>query len=152
MRAATPAIAHGSRRVGHVVDEGVDHPVGAAGVGQQAADHGAERDEQTDAADGRPDAGLEAVIVSAKASPPTTPSTQRAQDEGQERVHLQPGDQHDDDGDAQDRGEDELEVTGVAGDLLGGGEHGHDEASWALEVETALGVERGEEFGDHRRR
>ena len=68
--AATPAIAHGSRRPDTRSTIACDDPVGAAGLGEQPADHRAERDQQPDAADGRTRRRWwKLVTMSARATP-----------------------------------------------------------------------------------
>ena len=91
---------------GHPVDERGDHPVGAAGLGEQAADHRAEGDQHARRCRrSRRRRSVKLVTMSLNASPATTPEHRRAQDQRQERVHLQPGDEQDDDGDAEQGGE-----------------------------------------------
>ena len=107
--------------------DGVDDAVRAAGVRQQPADHGPQRDQQPDGAHGRPHARGEAV--DGLGDPQTGDHTEGrgAEDEGQERVHLQPGDEHDDHGDGDHRRDDQLRVAGRLDG--GGGEQMHPEAS-----------------------
>ena len=88
MMMATSAIAHGTSRVGRPRQQLVDHPVRAAGVGQQLAQHRAERDEQPDLLQRGADAGLEVGDDLRQRDAGGQPDERRADDQREERVHL----------------------------------------------------------------
>ena len=100
---ATSAIAHGTSRGPARGDQGVDDPVGAAGLGEQLAQHRAERDEQADLHQRGADAVLEVRdhvrAADAGGEAGAAPSRATARGTGAGRT----GDQHDDQRDAERR-------------------------------------------------
>lgn len=98
-----------------LADEPADDLVGPAGVGQQLADHRPEGDEQPDTAGRRPEAVGERRDDLVRRHRRDRTEHGSAQDEGEERVHLEARDEHDDDGDGQCRGKQQLSVAGIRG-------------------------------------
>ena len=87
MIAPTSAIAQGSVRVLDAADDGVDDLVGAAGVGEQLAEHRAERDQDADAGGGVAEALGEAGDGRRSIGTPGDDADgQRAEDQREERV------------------------------------------------------------------
>ena len=75
--APTSAIVQGSAARAGAADQGVDDPVGAAGVGEQFAVHGAQRNQDADAGDGVAEALEELAMAAATASPAIPATTRR---------------------------------------------------------------------------
>jgi hypothetical protein len=109
---------------GHPVDDCADDALGAAGVREQAADHRAQRDQDADAADGGTDAVGEAGDRGAGPQAGDDAQDRRAQDEREEGVDLQPGDEHHDGGDAEQRRDGQQGVA-VGRGRCGCGEQDH---------------------------
>ena len=107
-------------------DQRRDDAVGAAGVLEQLADHRAERDEDADRAGRGAEPGHEALDGVARRHRRHGAEHRRAEHQGQERVHLGPGDEHDDGEDAQDARRDELRAPGVHRGFVGEREAGGD--------------------------
>ena len=100
--AAMAAITHGRPPGPDPADHRRDDAVGPAGVLEQLADHRPERDEDADRAGRRAEPGDEALDGVARRHRRHRAEHGRAEHQGQERVHLGPGDEHDDGEDAED--------------------------------------------------
>ena len=119
--APTSAIAQGRVRVLDAADDGVGDLVAAAGVGEQLAEHRAQRDQGADAGGGVAEALEVAGDGRRDGQPGDAGDHERADGQREERVHLEAGDQHDDQRDADQRRHDERPA----------GETGGAVAAWA---------------------
>ncbi len=93
-------------------EDRVDDLVRAAGVGEQLAEDGAERDEDADTRDGRAETRGEARYRLRRRGAGERTERQGADGQREERVHLELGDEQDDDGDARQDGDAQLRVAG----------------------------------------
>ena len=95
---------------------GVDDLIGATGVREELCEHRTERDQDPDSGRGAAEPVGERLQYIRNRLAGNNSHCEPAGHERQERVHLGDGDQHDDDGDADERGEDQLPP---GGDRLG---------------------------------
>lgn len=91
-----------------MADDGVDDLVGAAGIGQEFGEHGTEGDEDADTCGGAPEPVGERLQDRCQVLAGDHTNRQLAKDQGEERMQLHHGDQHDDHRDAREEGENEL--------------------------------------------
>ena len=104
-----------------VSDDGVDDLVGAAGIGEQFGEHRAERDQDADARRGGAESVGERRRGRREVLARDDAHGQGAEDQGEERVQLGDGDQHDDQRDTGQRGQDQLPAGGDGLGQLGVG-------------------------------
>jgi len=90
----------GQGAFGRPADDGVDDLVRPTGVGQQLGEHRTEGDQRADAGGRVTEAGREALDDVVDVLAGEDAHRQSAEDQRQERVHLGPGDQYDDQSDA----------------------------------------------------
>jgi len=99
---------------GESVGDPVDDVVGPTRVGQDLAEHRAEGDEDAHCSGGAAEPVGEAGQRGRRGDPRDGGQRRGAEDQREERVHLQPADQHDDDGDPGEARQDQLAVPGRA--------------------------------------
>jgi hypothetical protein len=129
-----PGEGPGQDTFGDPVHRRRDDPVGATGVGEQPADHRAQGDEEPHAADRRAHPCLEALDGLLRAHLGYQAEHCGAEDEREERMHLQDGDEHHHGADAEQCREDE---DGVARRVCRGGSD-HGAPPWATDDGTTI--------------
>lgn len=110
--AAISTIAHGIPRRLRLREDGVDDLVGAAGVREELAEYGAERDQDTHARGGGTEARGETGDDLVERSTRDRSQDERSDGQRQERVELGLRDEQDDDGDAREDGDPQLGMVG----------------------------------------
>ncbi|CAM5708589.1 hypothetical protein SBADM41S_00884 [Streptomyces badius] len=109
----------GHRPAARLRQDGVDDLIGPAGVGEQLAEDRAERDQDAHARDSRAEARGETGDRVGRGGSGEGAERQRTDGQRQERVHLELGDEENDDGDARQDGDAQLSVA-CRGDRFGG--------------------------------
>jgi len=107
-------------------DDGVDDLVGPAGIGEQFGEHRTEGDQNADARRRVAESLAERVEDIPWVLPRNNAHRQGAENQGQERVQLRHGDQHDDQRDTGSRCKDQLPACGNGFDQLGVGRQDRD--------------------------